>query len=296
MRISSPAWWKLIGLCVSSAVLLAACAPSATATPAPTKAPPAAVPAAPQAASASSSITGVSWQWTSVTQAGQTTTIPDPALYTIVFNTDGTVYGKADCNSFTGTYSQQNGFTIKVTPAVMSACGTLDSQYLTLLNQVAAGGPDGAGGLVLETAGGAQRMTFRNGGPAPAKPGAPAQPSTESIQNILWQWTNLTETATNSTSNVPNFQNYNIVFRTNGTLTGQADCNSFSGTYSQQNGFHITLAQTTLAACSEGSLSQQYLNLLSNVAAGGPNGAGGLVLETAGGAQRLTFISGGTAP
>ena len=49
----------------------------------------------------------------------------------------------------------------------MAACGTLDSQYLTLLNQVAAGGPDGAGNLALETAGGAQRMLFKNGGPAP---------------------------------------------------------------------------------------------------------------------------------
>jgi hypothetical protein len=42
----------------------------------------------------------------------------------------------------------------------------LDQQYLQLLTSVASGGPDGAGGLVLETAGGAQRMTFQNGGPA----------------------------------------------------------------------------------------------------------------------------------
>jgi hypothetical protein len=29
-----------------------------------------------------------------------------------------------------------------------------------------AGGPDGAGGLALENAGGEQRMLFQNGGPA----------------------------------------------------------------------------------------------------------------------------------
>jgi hypothetical protein len=51
----------------------------------------------------------------------------------------------------------------------MAACdiGSLDQQYLTLLGDVVAGGPDGAGGLALETAGGAQRMGFRNGDAVP---------------------------------------------------------------------------------------------------------------------------------
>ena len=40
----------------------------------------------------------------------------------------------------------------------------------------------------------------------------------------------------------------------------------------------------------EYSLDQQYLILLGEVA------AGGLALETAGGAQRLMFSNGGTAP
>ena len=131
--------------------------------------PPAVAPAAAPASASSNTITGIVWQWVSVTDQAtkQTTTVPNPASYTIIFNADGTTYGKADCNSFTGTWSQQSGFDIEVVPNVMAACGTMDSQYLTLLNQVAAGGPDGAGGLALETAGGAQRMLFKNGGPAP---------------------------------------------------------------------------------------------------------------------------------
>ena len=131
--------------------------------------PPNVAPAAAPAAMSANTITGIVWQWLSVTDqtTRQTTTVPNPASYTIIFNVNGTVTGKADCNSFTGTWSQQNGFHIQVVPNVMAACGTLDSQYLTLLNQVAAGGPDGAGNLALETAGGAQRMLFKNGGPAP---------------------------------------------------------------------------------------------------------------------------------
>ena len=87
-----------------------------------------------------------------------------------------------------------------------------------------------------------------------------------------------------------------MVFYPDGTLTGNADCNSFAGTYSQQNGFTITLGAATMASCGEASLDQQYLQLPSNIAAGGPDGAGGLALETAGGAERMMFENGDPAP
>lgn len=86
-----------------------------------------------------------------------------------------------------------------------------------------------------------------------------------------------------------------IQFNEDGTLSGTADCNNFSGTYSQENGFSISLGATTMAFCGEASLDQQYLGLLAAVAAGGPDGQGGLALETAGGAQRMLFQNGGSA-
>jgi heat shock protein HslJ len=141
---------SILVVSVSVLVLLVACAPAAT--PAP-----------------SNSITGIVWQWTTVTDQGKTTTVPNPENYTIIFNTDGTLNGKADCNTFNGVYTQQNGgFTIKLGASTMAFCGeaSLDLQYTQLLSNVAAGGPDGAGGLALETAGGAQRMVFKNGGAA----------------------------------------------------------------------------------------------------------------------------------
>ena len=223
----------------------------------------------------------------------QTTTVPNPANYTIIFNADGTTYGKADCNSFTGTWSQQNGFHIQVVPTVMAACGTMDSQYLTLLKQVAAGGPDGAGNLALETAGGAQRMLFRNGGPAPTAPAAPPA-SSNTITGIVWQWMSVTDQTTKQTTTVPNPASYTIIFNVDGTTSGKADCNSFTGTWSQQNGFDIEVVPNVMAAC--GTMDSQYLTLLNQVAAGGPDGAGGLALETAGGAQRMLFKNGGPAP
>jgi hypothetical protein len=51
-----------------------------------------------------------------------------------------------------------------------------------------------------------------------------------------------------------------------------------------------------VAFCGEASLDQVYLGLLSNVAAGGPDGRGNLALESAGGAERMMFINGGQSP
>ena len=157
-KCNSRPWIKLISLGLVVTVALAACAPEATPTPVPTPTP-------------SNTITDIDWQWASVTTKAtdETTYVPRPANYTIIFKTDGTLTGKADCNSFSGTYSQQNGFSIKLGPTTMAFCGeaSLDTQYLQLLGSVAAGGPDGAGGLALETAGGEQRMLFKNGGAAP---------------------------------------------------------------------------------------------------------------------------------
>jgi heat shock protein HslJ len=144
-------------------LLLSAC--TSTAEPTPTTVP------APPPATTGSTITGIVWKWQTYndTVAGTSTRVDNPDKYTIIFHEDGTTEGQADCNTFSGTYSQASGFTITVVPDVMAACdqGSMDQQYLTLLEQVAAGGPDGAGGLTLQTAGGAQSMLFSNGGAAP---------------------------------------------------------------------------------------------------------------------------------
>jgi heat shock protein HslJ len=97
--------------------------------------------------------------------------VPNPSDYTISYYADGTLSGLAECNTFKGAYSQNNGFKIKIGVSTTTYCGetSMDHQYLQLLDNVAAGGPDGAGGLVLETTGGVERMHFKNCG-AMSKP------------------------------------------------------------------------------------------------------------------------------
>jgi heat shock protein HslJ len=126
---------------------------------------------------------------------------------------------------------------------------------------------------------------------APAATPAPAN----SIQGIVWQWTSVTNSTTGVVTTVPTPEQYTISLHADGTLSGNADCNTFTGTYSQESGLIITLGASTTAYCGDASLDQQYLTLLGGVTAGGPHGSGGLALETAGGEQRMIFVNGGAA-
>jgi len=118
-----------------------------------------------------------------------------------------------------------------------------------------------------------------------------ASTASDSITGVSWKWQSVTNQDTDEMTTVPNPENYTIEFNEDGTFIGKADCNNIAGTYSTENGFAITLGPSTLAFCGEASLDTVYLDLLSNIAAGGPDGAGGLALETAGGQQRMLFDS-----
>jgi heat shock protein HslJ len=132
--------------------------------------------------------------------------------------------------------------------------------------------------------------------PVMAPPPPPAATPSNAITDIVWQWTSVTNRPTGETTEVANPQAYTIIFRADSTLSGQADCNTFTGTYTTEGGFFIATTPDVMAACGGDSLDIQYFELLDAVVTGGPDGAGGLALETAGGEQRMTFVNGGVAP
>jgi heat shock protein HslJ len=213
---------------------------------------------------------------------------------TAEFGEDGSLTGNSGCNEYHGSY-KTTGSEIEIGPLASTrmACGEpagvmdQESQYLAALGTAATYKIEGKT-LELRRKDGALAVqyTFPQAGPSP---------TANTIQDILWQWATLTNQSTGETTTVPEPEKYTITFHPDGTLEGKADCNNFSGAYSQENGFTIKLGPSTMAACGEGSLDQQYLALLGSIAAGGPDGAGGLALETAGGEQRMLFQNGGPA-
>ena len=90
--------------------------------------------------------------------------------------------------------------------------------------------------------------------------------SLENILDITWQWVEMVETEPASQSIVPDPENYTTIFRTDGSVEIRADCNQVHGTYTQQgNALIISLGASTMAACGEDSLDQQYLSSLDQV-------------------------------
>jgi heat shock protein HslJ len=94
--------------------------------------------------------------------------------------------------------------------------------------------------------------------------------SGNSLTGKTWQLTAITE-------KVPAFQgvvpaadqaNYTIQFEPDGNFTAKADCNQLSGSYTTtgSGGLTIALGPMTLAACPEGSMSDQYVAALGKAA------------------------------
>ena len=103
--------------------------------------------------------------------------------------------------------------------------------------------------------------------PVPATPEETMQTtSLESILDISWQWVELVETEPASQSVVPDPENYTLAFHADGTLDIQADCNQVGATFTQEgSALIIELGPSTMAACGEDSLDQQFLASLDQV-------------------------------
>jgi LysM repeat protein len=86
------------------------------------------------------------------------------------------------------------------------------------------------------------------------------------LQSTPWQWASHLDQAVGETG-IPDPQNYVVFFLADGTVQVKADCNNAAGTYTTNgSSLTITLGPVTLAACPEGSRSDQFLALLSSAA------------------------------
>lgn len=115
--------------------------------------------------------------------------------------------------------------------------------------------------------------------------------SLDSILDVTWQWKEVVETEPASQSVVPDPENYTLTLREDGSAEIKADCNQVGATYTQQgSALIITLGPSTMAACGEDSLDQQYLAFLDRV-----NSFGMLSgdLQLAGENFTMSFLDGG---
>ena len=92
--------------------------------------------------------------------------------------------------------------------------------------------------------------------------------SSSSLTGKTWHLTALTHRVANGLGVVPEADqaHYTVEFKSDGNYQAKADCNQTSGTYTttSDGGLTIEPGPTTLVACPEGSLSDEYIQGLTN--------------------------------
>jgi heat shock protein HslJ/uncharacterized protein YraI len=293
----------LVTVLLLVSVLLGACtspAPVPTASPPPeqTSPPPTDVPDVIQPVS-QVDLVGVTWQWISLveTMPAAQSVVPDPENYTLTFNEDGTASIKADCNVAMGSYELSGDqLTISLGPTTLAECGAESSynQFLSLLEQ-AAGVGMAYGNLVITLADEAGQMAFQHATTSSLAADLETIAEDELV-DILWQWVSLVETMPAAQSVVPDPENYNLVFRADGTYSAKADCNQLLGSYELLGGqLRLEPGISTLAECGPESSYDFYSSLLEQVDGVGTR-EGVLVLILADEAGIMNFENAGEAP
>jgi heat shock protein HslJ/uncharacterized protein YraI len=290
----------LFAVLLIASIVLGACAAP---TPAPTEVVEVPTPEPTQVTSnletiSQADLVGATWQWTGGRESptAEATTVPDPESYTLTFGDDGSLFIQADCNTSRATY-ELSGDQLTISPGATTrmACppDSLSDQFLAMLGQAAQVGT-AYGNLVIVLDSDAE-MFFQR---APAiNLGADLTPVTqEELIDTLWQWTNLVETQPMADTTIDDPENYNIVFRADGTYSAKADCNVLNGSY-ELVGSQLTIQPgiTTLAACAPDSKYDLYTSLLARVTGAGTR-EGTLVLLLDDGTAAMSYENAGESP
>jgi heat shock protein HslJ/uncharacterized lipoprotein NlpE involved in copper resistance len=173
---------------------------------------------------------------------------------------DGQVAGSAGCNNYTASYTVEDGaITFGPAAATRKACAepegimAQESAYLAALESATAYQIEGDA-LTLTNAEGVRVAAFTVFDAEAAE--------ASGVMGETWQWVG-TQTPTEQIS-VDDPAKYTIQFLPGGEAHVQADCNVAGGTYTiEDSHITITITTTTLAACPEGSLGDEFIKELN---------------------------------
>ncbi|MBE2182015.1 MAG: META domain-containing protein [Anaerolineae bacterium] len=218
------------------------------------------------------SLVGTTWQWESFASGAEAFDVTNPENYTVTFNEDGSVNIQADCNSVFGQYTSEaeGSVAIMMGPSTLMACpeGSHDQVFTIALSQITMYSFMEDGRLLLEVPMDSGSLVFSE-----------QVAEAPSLVGTTWQWESFASGA--EAFDIEDPQNYTITFSEDGSLFGRADCNNIIMQYVANDDGTISIMPgiSTLAACPEGSLDQQFTAALINVAVFSFTEDGGLLLE-----------------
>jgi heat shock protein HslJ len=264
-----------VTLLIIAGVLLAACqsapvpatsapaptqAPQATTAPAPTQAPQVTAAAQPVPSGSGQQLMGTVWKWTTTQMNdGSSKTPSDPNQYLIEFLADGHVAVQADCNRVAGTYTvNSNQLAITLGPSTLAACppGSLGDEFVKQLGNIGSYLFKGEN-LILEIKMDSGSMIFA--------PSAPA-----GVPGTSWEVISYNN-GKQAVVSVINGSAISLNFGTDGQVSGNAGCNTYSGGYQASgNALKVGPLASTMMACDKPASvmdqEQQYLAALQNSA------------------------------
>jgi len=205
--------------------------------------------------------------WTLIsTLAGMGTTNVIPGTTVIAtFAEDGTVSGFAGCNNYVASYqSRVNTLTIGTLATTLKNCnspaGIMNQEQIFLTNLKGAATFTTTGDILsISDANGKTLLTFR-------KEGSAVSPLP--FTGISWRLETYKGSA-GSMIGINPATTVNALFGTDGSITGSAGCNSYTGSYthSGQNGISISPLATTRMYCGEPGVMDQETAYLADLQA-----------------------------
>jgi heat shock protein HslJ len=233
-------------------------------TPVPTTIPPTTQPTPMTTQPAPQTLTGVTWYLVAFNQAGGGAISVKPGTQiTAFFDTQGKVSGSAGCNQYTASYQTTlNTLSIGAPASTKMACSepagimTQETTYLSYI-QGASGYSISGNTLTVTDSSGKALLTYSTVPPYEMTP-APLTGTTWYLNSLIDKngqiWGPV---ATNPIS---------LQFSDGGNVTGNAGCNSYSGTYiASGNSITISGFAVTMMYCGEPgvmTLEQTYLTVL----------------------------------
>ena len=168
--------------------------------------------------------------------------------------------GFAGCNNFFGSY-ELDGSSLKFGPVGTTrmfcegAAGEVEMRFMESLEQTRTWELRDSALLLLDGSRVLARFTKVHD-----------EQNIQAITGTVWQWV---QTLYNDDRKVvpKEPKNYTVQFLDNGTLTVKADCNQKGGTYSiGDKRLSIEITHSSMAACPEGSLEDEFVRGLSGAA------------------------------
>lgn len=225
-------------------------------------------------------LTGVEWTLERSSMAGLVDEVPPDAEITIAF-ADGQASGRAACNSYGGAYDARDDGTMSFEGFAVTEMGcepvlmALESAYLEALAKVTGFGIEG----VMRLSGDGFSLTFDE------------EVAPVALPLVGTTWTLTTIASGDAVSSVLDGTEVTADFTADGTVSGSAGCNRYSGSYMwTDDQLSFSALASTKMACADDVMAQEgaFLASMGRVASFAIEGAQ-MTVSDASGALLLGF-------